>query len=263
MDKDIKLKGAVIIIGSLLWDTEKKTERKKWQQHLLLTQKQRVRLPIRYGRFSSSRSQTYSMVFSNKLNLLNEMGMGYVVPFKEYIAQKADLLNQVTLLSKAEGFDKGDGLMFKSWGTVCIAINPFTEPDKARKLVTMWRELVTEKRAMLSRTQRYPNASDFGEADEEKSIDEELKLKINLDELFRNELKEVDFLLATSNAIKHSDNSNRYPTPKEIAQAMFRAKDYSYFLMNRFHSIKTQQDRVVSKILRIKCNVSLKKELSK
>jgi len=259
----MNLNGGVLIIGSLLWDIQK-PERKEWHEGLEMSQKRLVRLPIRYGRTSSSRSYTYSMVFSNKLIMPQQLGTGYVVPFREIIQSKNKFEEQALMLSKAEGFDKdNNGLIFRSWGTICIAINPNIDKAKANEIENIWNRFIETSKNTLVKGQLKPKIEEFGEQEEMKSVDNKLKLAINLDDQFKNELEELDFVLATSNAIKRRDGKFLYPQPKEIALAMYQAKDYQYFLKNSKYSIKTYQDKIIAKILRRKYKVSFKMELKK
>src|SRR6266436_291433 len=59
----VPLTAGVLIIGSLLWDSEK--ERPAWRgARLNVAAAQTVTAPIRYGRLSESRDNSYTMVFS-------------------------------------------------------------------------------------------------------------------------------------------------------------------------------------------------------
>src|SRR6266498_5843119 len=98
-----KYSGAVLIIGSLLWDTEKET-RANWQLNRLdLANKQTVYAPIRYGRLSEKRDYTYTMVFS-QLCYRTDYGLGtaILVPFQHRIQTSRDLIEEASELWKAE-----------------------------------------------------------------------------------------------------------------------------------------------------------------
>lgn len=81
----MKLKGGVIIIGSLLWDD--KNKRKNWRKgHLNCDEAFRVELPIRYGRYSKDRRKEYTMVFSKDCQKNKKRsGTGWIFPLKKEI----------------------------------------------------------------------------------------------------------------------------------------------------------------------------------
>lgn len=255
----MNLKVGAVVIGSLLWDL---TEiRKRWQLELALNEKIRVAMPIRYGRLSEqSRSGTYSMVFSNQINRPEIKGFGYVIPYKKNISATEEFIRQTKLLSQAEGISTDR--ICKSWGTVCLAINPFIEKSKKDEITTIWRNLVVETIHKLTEYQKKPEIENFGEIEELKSIDDNWMLTIDLNSLFSNELKRFDCLIATSNAVKlNSAGENIYPTIKQIAKAIKDNDYYRYFLNNRKHNIRTFQDKRIAKILKLKYRVSLKEKM--
>lgn len=254
----MEIKAGVLIIGSLLWDT--KNERPTWREDLALSEKKLVSLPIRYGRCSSTRSDTFSMVFSNAAGKIKDGGRAYVVPFKRQTSIN-DLADLFLKISRAEGFAKGNSTrIFRSWGSVCIIINPFAKNEVRDRINDLWSGLVTRKKAELTREQLAPVIEKFGEEDEEKCLREDLTLNIEIDELFSNQLNEFDVLIATANAVKLKEEINVYPSPSKIAKAMYKSGDYSYFLINRAVSIKTFQDKLILKILRKHYGVHIKDE---
>jgi len=65
----MKLKGGVIIVGSLIWEDHLKAEdrdniRRNWRRVNLIDNSSPSKVPIRYGRKSQSRDDTYTMIFS-------------------------------------------------------------------------------------------------------------------------------------------------------------------------------------------------------
>jgi len=253
---DIKI--GVIVIGSLLWDLT--DERKKWQAELSLEEKIRVKMPIRYGRLSSeSRKNTYSMVFSNEINNEKMTGFAFVIPYKRHIQSNEEFIKQMKLISKAEGIS--DNRICKSWGTVCISINPFIDPLKKDEISLAWNNLVKSTKENLTTSQREPAIEKFGEMSERKSIDENWNLTIDIDDPYKNELKQFDCLIATSNAVRlNEQNENIYPNAKQIAKAIRENEYYTYFLNNRKNGISTFQDKKIAKILKRKYRISLKKK---
>lgn len=257
-DKTMDIKIGAIVIGSLLWDL---TEvRKKWQNELSLDNKLRVPLPIRYGRLSEkSRKGTYSMVFSNGIDDEKTKGMGYIIPYKNNITSNEDFVRQLILLAEAEVISNSQ--ICKRWGTVCISINPYIDKIRKDELTSLWNNFVSETKNNLIETQK-PDIEKFGEMNEPKSIDNNWNLTIDLDSLFKNELKEFDCLVATSNAVKlNPKGDNLYPTIKQIAKAIKENDYYEYFLKNRQKNIRTFQDKNIAKILKRKYRVSLKDKL--
>lgn len=253
---DIKI--GAIVIGSLLWDLTE--TRNKWQNELSLDNKLRVPLPIRYGRLSEkSREGTYTMVFSNDLNNERTKGFGYVIPYKNNIASNEEFVRQIKLLAKAEGIPNNQ--ICKDWGTVCISINPNIDIIRKNELTSFWNNLVRDTKNNLTDVQK-PDIVKFGKINEPKSIDNNWNLTIDLDSLFKNELKEFDCLFAASNAVKlNSEGDNSYPTIKQIAKAIKENDYYKYFLKNRQYNIRTFQDKNIAKILKRKYRISLKDKL--
>ena len=90
----VSLNGGVLIIGSLLWDVDKIRER--WRDNFLdMKRKLPVAAPIRYGRVSSERKCTFTMVFSAECLAENLQGSGVCLsPLKSgHYFQKGLLLN--------------------------------------------------------------------------------------------------------------------------------------------------------------------------
>ena len=104
----MSLKGGAIIIGSLLWDSER--NRQKWRENdLCYKSRFQVYLPIRYGRCSTTRKHTYTMVFSNKCySRRYGIGTGWILPIRAEINSFNDLKfsanNTVILLCIAVRF---------------------------------------------------------------------------------------------------------------------------------------------------------------
>lgn len=254
------MKGGVIIIGSLLWD-KNVNGREQWWQKLDLNKKQKVLLPIRYGRTSTTnRKGTYSMVFSTSLEASNKLGVGYFVPFTKEIVSPENFRDEVVDLARAEGF-KGDRIA-ANWGAVSLKLNPNISPENSDFILDPWDKLVTENINNIKANQTIPNIDDFGESVEKKSITDKWMLNLN-DNIF-TELTDIDFLLATSNAPKHRVTKEiMYPSNIEIAKAMVKGNYYEYFLRNRLHGITTYEDRIISKILKRRFKIKLKEERKK
>lgn len=225
------MKGGAIIIGSLLWDDNRC--RKRWREnHLRYSQRFRVNLPIRYGRRSSSRCDTYTMVFSNKCYSKGYgLGSGWVLPLRAEINLFEDLKGSVKKMGKAECF--GDGFS-ASWGSVALIFNPDKEVDEQMKV--MWSSFMSSQlsdhpllRAKL-KTEKHPiNPNGF------------LTMRWPEEVTPRGRIDELDFLITT--VTKPTLINGRYPTANQIASAMNQAEYYSYFLSNQEHEITTFQDK--------------------
>lgn len=229
------LRGGVIIIGSLLWDTEK--NRPKWREkHLSCKDKFQVALPIRYGRRSDSRENTYTMVFSNKCySKRYGLGKGWILPIASEIKPFNDLKREAVEMGRAEGFENG---LFSKWGSVALSFNPNKKIDLAIK--EKWRVLLScnKNKAELL------NAHLKGE----KSVIDSngfLAIRWPKEVIVESKLEGMDFLIST--ITKPTLINGKYPTVNQITDAMEESKYYNYFLKNRKHKITTFQDE---KILR-------------
>ena len=117
----LNIKSGVLIIGSLFWQDylNKKGDniRLNWRNSRLDFEKRiHVKVPIRYGRISSSKIPT--MVFSNSMK--DKLGFGYLVPFKKIIRDENELLNETLALSTAEGMREN---FVTSWGVLAYLFN--------------------------------------------------------------------------------------------------------------------------------------------
>tara|TARA_R110001606_G_scaffold287987_1_gene436135 strand:+ start:873 stop:1607 length:735 start_codon:yes stop_codon:yes gene_type:complete len=220
---EIKFKGGVIIIGSLLWDNSK--IRKEWKnQNLNMDQKKIINVPIRYGRVSKSRNCTHSMIFSSECKSDDKMGKGYFIPFNNELSIK-QILEQGKFMIDAEHNKTTKLYRFNwSWGCLGITINPNLSIDKSKDLKFKWSEKYTNGF----------NPRQYKIDKEESIISKEGLLKIK----WANELKEIDFIIGTAT----KPNIDFYPNSREIAIKMIVNKYDEYFKNNRENSITTFQD---------------------
>jgi hypothetical protein len=97
----ISLNGGIIIIGSLYWD--KNIQRVDWRNKSLNFENQiLVKVPIRYGRISKERENTFSMVFSSECKNEKLLGNAIYVPFKKNPIDYQDLEIEVINIIKSE-----------------------------------------------------------------------------------------------------------------------------------------------------------------
>lgn len=232
----MSLRGGAIIIGSLLWDN--KIKRKKWRENDLYYEKRfHVYLPIRYGRCSVKRKNTYTMVFSNKCYSKGYgLGTGWILPIRAEINSFNDLNSEAKKMGKAECISDG---LSNYWGSVALLLNPNKEIDNSIR--TKWEKL------MANKIFNHPLLTEKLKS-EKSSIDYNGFLTIRWPEEVspKNRIEDLDFLIAT--VTKPTLVKGRYPTAYQIADAMKKAKYNEYFLKNRKHKITTFQD---DRILRI------------
>ena len=133
----------ILIIGSLFWDT--KGHRKRWRRDRLVCDRATsVGAPIRYGRISESRDNTYTMVFSNAL-VPNNLGRALAVTCIKRPASVADLFNEAESLWAAEQPSASKSrLISGSWGAVGLLRNPHR--PLAEEIIAGWtRRIRTEE----------------------------------------------------------------------------------------------------------------------
>lgn len=216
------MKGAVIVIGSLLWENEENSLdkeqgelRTEWRENLALEKKISIRLPIRYGRKSSSRQCTYTMLFSNSVT---DLGKAFLIPFKKEISSFDELKEQAFELSKAEGIStkKYPKRLISKWGAVAIHFN------KNRS------EFLTDFQMNWHKEFSEFDNHDYGIGTEETSITENGELNFEL-----NYPDEFDYVFATP--VK--PNISEYPTILRIAEAINKSNPkYDTYVKENFNN---------------------------
>lgn len=226
----MKFKGGVIIIGSLLW--ENTPIRHNWKTLNLesVDTKRFVSVPIRYGRQSSTRSDTYTMIFSNHMS--TQQGQAYILGFKDDIKNANNLQSQAFALGAAEGLWKTESPSInRSWGTVGLLVNPkiHNKDKKSADVVRNW---------WIKLYQTYSKTFDPLQYQIDESevpvIDKDGFLQIP----WTTEMDDFDFLIATPVV----PQPKRLLTSKEIADQMITKNYRTYFDNNRENSIRTFQD---------------------
>ena len=115
----------ILIIGSLIWD-QRRSHRAEWRRERLSTDQVAVRVPIRYGRRSNDRKNTYTMVFSNEL-CPDRLGSALAVRCRRRIRSIDDLVKEAEALCVAEQTNaRVTGRISASWGAVGLLCNPKT-----------------------------------------------------------------------------------------------------------------------------------------
>ncbi len=259
-EEENKIKGGVIIMGSLFWENEKNCvagkekdsrARRRWRElNLDLSKKQNIRVPIRYGRFSGkeNRENTYTMVLSREY--LKRLGTALVVPFNRVfsIKEKGKIREQIKRLARVEGIQKGkEKVLAKNWSAVTIWINP--KSNYFNEIRNYWQKHI------IGSCFNYGYTGKNYEWSDGSLLDDSFQLQLPIETNF-------DFLLCTYILPKFKegdDDRNRtinknqgYPDVKTIGQAIADSGYSTYFCQNRVSEIVTTDDDKIFKHISIK-----------
>lgn len=225
-------RGAVLIIGSLWWDTEKEA-RANWQKDRLdINSVKRVYAPIRYGKLSEIRNNTYTMVFSLSC-YGNMIGTALLVPFQRPVTTSIELIIEAQKLWEAEGGISGR--VAGTWGAVGLSVNPKSNFPK---------EMSNSWKGFYKKQERRPEFKAIG--NEQPSLSKDGILMFQwIDDVPNKNTVEFDFILATATL----PNVEHYPTSKEIAQACLSTGYTEYFERNHKNDIVTFQDDEILSLL--------------
>ena len=231
------LNAGVLIIGSLLWDSE--LGRVAWRNARLdIASLQTVTASIRYGRLSMSRGDTYTMVFSRKAGT----GQGKVLRCVRAISTPADLNEEAEALWKAEQPTAGSGRVASGWGCVALLCSP--DRKVPADLLRAWTD-------RIGREQDYGMVTQTEE--EGRQIDENGQILIDWPRLVdTGEPVQLDLLLVTANDPVITASCPSYPEPARIAEAWnaTASKYAEYFWKNAENGIRTFQDAEILASLR-------------
>ena len=226
------LKIGILIIGSLFWDNGRGDVRKDWREdRLRINEAIDVSAPIRYGRKSSSRGDTYTMVLSMKAQL----GRAKLVPCATAINDSKDLIDEAVHLWSAESQRVRNSEVSDTWGCVGLKIRDGVVcPDEIR---AQWAQVAQDKAEHFNI--RY--------------ADDELPLLNNSGivqmawptKADGEPLLEVDALLVSTNQPTLTPR-NQYADPYDIARAWLRCPKHDhYFYKNKEYGIKTFEDDAI------------------
>lgn len=242
--ESVKLKGAILAIGSLAWENEKNAideklgqKRQAWRESYLdMISSKKVNCPIRYGRKSGSRYNTFTMLFSNN-TLIN--GTALLIPLSEEIevsgSDFSGLYSQALNLSRVEGICKdNEDSLIAQWGTIGMKVSDKLmkeNPSVYTSLVAYWKKYfsgsVQSERYRLGILENSSiDSNGFVEFDIEGSDD-------------------FDFILCTPVV----PNMSEYPSASDIAQQMIASNYFTYFKENIAHGITTYMDEEVCSFL--------------
>ena len=230
------LNAGILIIGSLFWDREK--GRPAWRDaRLNMARSQNVTAPIRYGRLSGSRGNSYTMVFSR----LCLGGQAKLVPCSHTILTVQDVIAEAECLWKAEQPAAIAQRIAAKWGCVALLCNPNRDIPDA--LLKGWEERVTREPGYGNVTQAQ---------DEGILVSTDGLLSIDWPRLVDSGASaDLDLLFVTANDPEITASSPAYPTAEAIAGAWNAAGDYvEYFWKNRDCGICTFQDTEILARLR-------------
>lgn len=228
----------ILIIGSLYWD--RSPMRARWRDTRLDTADvRRVAAPIRYGRLSVSRGNTFTMVFSQFCSGPDTQGAALVVRAANACATPDDLVTEAQHLWAAERNKTEPGPVSASWGRTGLLVNP--ESSVPASFLERW--------SSLPRRKRKPAPTGTGES---PVIDEETGLGLigwPTDLVTGRPLDGYDILLMT--ATVPTLQAGRYPTPLDVAEAWIhdRGGHVAYFHNNRTHGITTFEDGEIERLL--------------
>jgi hypothetical protein len=233
----------ILIIGSLYWDHS--PVRCRWRQDRLSPSgERRVRVPIRYGRKSETRGDTFTMVLATSCSSPAMLGTGIVVPTHANDRHPDHLIEEAEYLWAAEqNAAQIGGVCSKNWGAVCVLQNP--KGAVPPEIMKSW-----EKRIQAAgKAYRSPSTANG----EDRVLDAATGLALfqwPTDDHTKAPLSDFDLLLMTAN--EPTLNDHRYATAQEIAGAWSRdeGSNVLYFHNNRHHGITTFEDAQILSLLR-------------
>ena len=220
-----KFKGGVLIIGSLIWDGN--PIRENWRNNFLDVSKIKViPLPIRYGRISPSRKNTYTMVLSTECLSNGQIGKGLLVPLK--LESYPSINQHCEELIKAEKNNSKTPTRYNhGFFAIALLVNPNTENIEVKQVQENWSSYFGNGF----------NNEQYKVGSEEPVITENGFLNIP----WINDFDEYDFIICT--VIK--PEQDEYPNTKKISDAIKNNQYYEYLYKNIENRITTFQDNKI------------------
>lgn len=262
----MKLAVGILAIGSLFWDPKKDTDHPGklgvreawWESRLDKGAARSVSAPIRYGRLSSTRGHTYSMVFSAEQAT---SGCAKVIPCLNLVASEQDLKSEAKLLWAAErGVGTPDTSLSSEWGAVGLLIN--WERDNEAGHVSDLRQIEGFWSVLINQTA--VNRKNYQAVATSKAcISKSGLLEIAWPKSTDGRPLEFDLILATANRPTLVGSPRTYPDAARIANAWIQARtkypvqDYEdYFWKNMTNGITTLQDEEIMRRLKEEVTVA-------
>ena len=236
----------VLIVGSLYWDL--KSPRPRWRaERLDCAHQEAVRVPIRYGRRSTTRRNSYTMVVSTALGA-DEFGTAIAIPY-----HSCNLVEEAEELWAAENNSNSAPSDRISAGFGCVALLENPDLRLPHELRKAWTDRV-------GREENYKTPIRM-EGEDRDVVDpcESGFLTIEWPRTVAGPPLGWSALLVTATSPKGPQRSSRrYPSPREIADAWDIPEDrdtppsraVDYFWNNRENGITTHQDPEIEAQLR-------------
>jgi len=245
------LRLGILIAGSLEWEDQ--THRVDWRNaHLTEAPGIPVKVPIRYGRRSRSRANTYTMVFAPGC----PDGQGKVFECQRGVTVLADLVEEAKSLWTAERPAKKKLVkpakpslqdQQHSWDWGCVALLGRLEFPGVQQILNDW-----GKRARSEKDDTGNPTYDSAafEVNGKAGITNDGLLAVNWPTRADTgkPLDSFDLLLAT--ATRPTCVNGAYPDAKTLADAWNSARTAVYFWMNRRRGFWTFEDAEIERHLR-------------
>ncbi len=227
----------VLVISSLYWEPD----RQQWRDtRLRMEQAVDVSAPIRYGRISEGRGNTYTMVFSRRC----AAGQAKAVPCQDSVRTPGDLVTEAEHLWAAEERTHRNGRIGKKWG--CVTLLPNPQRNIPVEFRNAW--------AARIRTERH--YGNIGQAQGEgELVNKSGILQIAWPALVAdNTPVPLDLLLATATQPDLTGQPRTYAAPETIAAAWRndRQDNVRYFRNNVRDGIRTFEDEAIRASLEAK-----------
>jgi hypothetical protein len=261
-----RIKGGVITMGSLFWENGRNCLklpnsvtlgklRTSWRnENLVKSDAQGIQLPIRYGKKSSTRKYTYTMVFSRAY--LNRQGSGQIIPFKHEIDFQTNgtLETQARNMAEAEGIDSnGNTYLAMDWCVMAIWIKPNT--TFTQYLINEWHSIVNNQnnffRFKRNSQTNAPSNTARNHTDFSGPNNDAVLLNPNFELIDVPINSDFDFLLLTYTNPRQNPPCPNYPDAETIANAINdRNSRYNAYLRRNIDSgIITCDDNAIREFL--------------
>jgi hypothetical protein len=222
--------------------------RERWREQFLHKDlATAVKAPIRYGRFS--RSKTYTMVYAPN----TPAGQAKVVACKREIASLKDVVAEAAALWAAEQSKEvqpAPGALHSAhWG--CVALLPNPNSKIPGHFLDEWAQRVSEEHPGRNGAKNYDPTT--YEVKRQSAINHRGLLQIPWPNRSDNAelLDGFDLLLATATKPVPDPSTGEFVGVAAIAEAWNATGDASYFHSNRKHGFKTFQDEDIAALLRV------------
>ena len=227
---------AILTIGSLLWSQE--DPRPSWRKdRLAVHRKTRVRVPIRYGRWSEKSG--YTMVFSCGLSV-EQFGWAFAVPCQAAVETFAQLTEEAEALWAAERKRTNSHKLAANWGAVGLLGNP--SQTGLDSFSADWSARVTVENDIYK---HFPSVE--GEV---AAVTPDGLLSIQWPATESGTPLEADLLLATPTVPRDCDKNRVYASPQQIATSFQSASGgRTYFDDTRRVGISTAFDDEILRYL--------------